>query len=688
MGAVGGLVAVVTGILGGLLHAVNAAADRVHTPSFWFMGLATAIAYGAVSVVLRRSDAVWIRRVTAAIGASSGLALLAMEWAWLGAVPLAGFALWIGSWLWVVAYVAILSVLPHVLPRGEVTSPRWRPALWLSVATLVVASTVWAITPYDQQDFPLELRELVNPIGMSLATHPVTVIGVGVLLLVSTALAIASLAARWRRSGGLARQQLKWLLLGAAGTLVLAGLARAFPAGPTEVIAGLAMLPVPIALGIAVLRHGLWEIDVVISRSITYAALSAAVIVVYLTSVWLLGSILGDWTGAPVVATALAALVALPLHARLQRWVNLRVHGDVEEPHVALARLGDRLAAASDPQELSTRVLPAVVEQVTRSLRASGARLVLVDGTTAVFGNTAVFGDSIETDVATGVARVSLTYGGLPTGELMVHRPGGLDASDHLVLARLATQAGVAAHTVLLAHEVQRAREAVVVAREEERRQLRRDLHDDIGPALAAVALQAEAALKLAVDDPDAAAALIARLAPRLNQAVGDVRALVHELRPPTLDEFGLAASVHELAARMSTPAVPVTADVPDLAGLSAALDVAAYRIVAEAVTNAVRHAGGSSVQVRLAVAGGNLEIEVFDDGRGLPAEPVPGLGLTSMRLRAEELGGELCLATSALGTRLSARIPLATQVPAERPVPTRLPVDRLADTQPAGRLA
>lgn len=640
-------------MLGGLLHAVNAAAERVHTPSFWFMGLVTAIAYGSVAVMLRDSDAVWIRRVVVAIGVSSGIALLAMEWAWLGDVPLAAFALWLGSWVWVVSYVAILSVLPHLLPRGDVLSRRWRAAVWLSVATLLTASAIWAITPYDKQDFPLQLRDLANPIGLPLATHPATVAAMGVLLLSSTGLALASLAVRWRRSTGLARQQLKWLLLGVAATLVLAGLARAFPAGPTEVIAGLAILPVPIVLVIAVLRYGLWEIDVVISRSIVYATLSVAVIGVYLATVWLLGSALGDWTGAPVVATAFAAIIALPLHARLQRWVNLRIHGAVEEPHVALARLGDRLAAASDPQELSTRVLPAVVEQITRSLRASGARLVLTDGTTAAFGA------PIDADATGGAARVPLSYGGAPTGELTVHRAGGLNASDQQVLARLATQAAVAAHTVLLAHEVQRAREEIVIAREEERRQLRRDLHDDIGPALAALALQAEAALTLSADDPGAAAAMIARLAPRLNATVGDVRALVHELRPPNLDEFGLAASVAELAVRMSTPEVAVNADVPQLMGLSAALDVAAYRIVAEAVTNAVRHAGASVVDVRLAVMGNTLELEVSDDGCGLPADPVPGLGLASMRLRAEELGGELTVSTGSGGTRVNAQLPL-----------------------------
>jgi two-component system NarL family sensor kinase len=211
---------------------------------------------------------------------------------------------------------------------------------------------------------------------------------------------------------------------------------------------------------------------------------------------------------------------------------------------------------------------------------------------------------------------------------------------------------------VLLAHEVQRAREAVVVAREEERRRLRRDLHDDIGPALAALALQAEAALTLAPDNPDAAAALIARLVPRLNATVGDVRSLVHELRPPSLDELGLTTSVRELAARMSTPDVPVHANVVNLPEFSAAVDVAAYRIVSEAVTNAVRHARASRVDVRLSLEGSSLDIQVTDDGCGLPSEPVPGLGLTSMRLRAEELGGELQVSTSKAGTSVLARIP------------------------------
>ncbi len=651
MGAVAGLLAVVTGSLGGLLHAANAAAERVHAPSFWFLGLVTAVAYGTVAVLLRRSPAVWVRRLSAVIGTAAGIALLAREWAWLGEVPLAGLALWLGSWLWVVSYVAILAVLPHLLPDGQLASPRWRPAVWLSVATVLVAAVLWATTPYDQQDFPQQLRDLANPIGHPLATHPLTVVTVGALLSASTSLAAASLVVRWRRSTGLARQQLKWLLLGMAATVLLAVLARALPTAPVE-LAGLAMLPIPAALALAVLRFSLWEVDVVISRSITYVALSVAAAVVYLSIVWLLGSVLGVWTGAPVVATVAAALVALPLHARLQRWANLRVHGDAEEPHASLARLGERLAAASDPRSLWAEVLPGVARQLATALRAASAELTLVDGTTVRHGA------PIHAGARAGVVRVPLSYGGVRSGELAVRRLGGFDDADILALDRLAAQAGVAAHTVLLAHEVQRAREATIVAREEERRQLRRDLHDDIGPALAAIALHAETALRPSAGDGQAEA-LLARLVPRLNAAVADLRALVHDLRPPDLDEFGLTASLRELAARLSTDEVSVQVDVVAIPPLSAALDVAAYRIVAEAVTNAVRHARASEVVVHVSTQDGDLLIAVADDGVGMAPEREAGLGLSSMRLRAEELGGALVITTGTEGTRVLARIPL-----------------------------
>lgn len=648
MGAVvAGAVGILAALGGAMLHAVNDAAGRSQTPSFWLMGLSIALAYGAVAIMLRHSNAAWIRHAAAFTGLTGGIALLARESAWLGEGPLTALAFWIGSWLWATAYAVILTVLPHLLPRA--VAPFRTPTMWLSIAAVVMVSALWATTPYDRQDHPHAQGNARNPFGLSVAAEPFVIAVTVGLLIVATVVAALSLAGRWRRSSGVERQQLKWVVLGVALTVGLAATAQTLPMPLGEVVVALAMLPVPLSIAVAVLRHGLWEIDVVISRSIVYVVLSAVVIGIYLGAVWLLGSALGGWTGVPVVATALAALGALPLHTRLQRRVNLIVHGEADEPHIVLARLGDRLAAASDAGEISARVLPAVVEQVTRSLHLDGARLVLVDGTSASFG---------RLDVGSATT-VQLSHAGYSTGELWVSRRGGLSDSDLAVLSRLAAQAAVAAHTVLLAHDAHRARESVVVAREEERRRLRRDLHDDIGPALAALALQAELARDLARDQPEVSAEMLGKLVPRLNSAVADVRALVHELRPPTLDDFGLAVSLRELAVRMSTSHTRVDARIPELPELAAAVEVAVYRITAEAVTNAIRHARASLIQLDVAVEGQNLLVRVTDDGVGFPDHHLPGIGLRSMRQRAEELGGELTVSSRTAGTSVRARIPI-----------------------------
>jgi two-component system, NarL family, sensor kinase len=171
--------------------------------------------------------------------------------------------------------------------------------------------------------------------------------------------------------------------------------------------------------------------------------------------------------------------------------------------------------------------------------------------------------------------------------------------------------------------------------------------------------LHAETARDLAVEDPAAAVGLLDRLVPRLNATVADVRALVHELRPPTLDELGLATAVHELADRLSTGRTRVQAQAGQLPELPAAVEVAAYHIAGEAAGNAVRHAGAATVRIRLSVAGDALEVQVADDGHGLPIAPRPGLGTTTMRERAEELGGRLDLRSGVGGTTVTATLPL-----------------------------
>jgi signal transduction histidine kinase len=259
-----------------------------------------------------------------------------------------------------------------------------------------------------------------------------------------------------------------------------------------------------------------------------------------------------------------------------------------------------------------------------------------------------------------------LLYQNQPVGVLVLGlRPGedAFSAADRRLLGDLARQAGVAVSAVRLTDDLQRSRERLVSAREEERRRLRRDLHDGLGAQLAGLTVQTGVLRSLIARDPDAAAALAAELRGELKAAIADIRRLVHGLRPPALDELGLVGALQQLAERIGSEegGVAVAVEVPeDLPALPAAVEVAAYRIVSEALTNVVRHAGARAATVRLTAGPDLLTIDVTDDGTGLPASPAPGVGLSSMRERAEEMGGSCRVAARPEGgTRVRARLPL-----------------------------
>ena len=649
--------------LGGLVALAAGVPDTTDGPSFLALPLAAALAYGGTGAVLAWSArALVVRRVLLAIGLAQAVVLATSIYSSYGLAaavpwPLTAETFWVGNWLWAPAYVAIGVVLPLVLPDGR---PLWRPAAVLSATAVAWTALSWATTPYSLQDFPIT-NGLTNPVGVDAAASPVAVAGGALLVLTALGVALASAAVRWRRSTGAAREQLTWLLLGVGFTIALALSAFAAPPRVAEVLTGLAMLPFPLSVAVALVRHRLWDVDLVVSRSLVYGVLTSAVVGAYVVAVALVGTLVGDSADAPVLATAGVALLVLPLHTRVQRAVNRLVHGDVHDPYTALARLGDRLEATADPREVADRVLPELVMQVRRGLRVPYAGVELADGTVTEQG-----------DRPDEVVRVPLEHFGTEVGALVV---GGADVprGERRLLDHLARQAAVAVHAVLLARDVQRARAVAATAREEERRRLRRDLHDGMGPVLAAVALQAETARDLVAVDARAATALLDRLVPRLNEAVADVRALVHDLRPPTLDELGLVGAVRELATRFTTPTRSVVVRAGALPPLPAAVDLAAYRIVAEALTNAAKHAQASSVVVALSSRDGCLELEVADDGAGVAPGRRAGVGLRSMRERAEELGGACAVhpAPTGGGTVVRAVLPLPrVDVAAQRTAP------------------
>lgn len=230
------------------------------------------------------------------------------------------------------------------------------------------------------------------------------------------------------------------------------------------------------------------------------------------------------------------------------------------------------------------------------------------------------------------------------------------------MLALVAAPLAVAVHATLLSDQLQASRERIIAAREEERRRLRRDLHDGLGPALTGVALIADAATNLLATDPERARELLGALRGEIRTAVADIRRLVEDLRPPALDDLGLVGAlrqrVEHLVRRADGGALLVRLDVPgEVPVLPAAVEVAAYRVATEALTNVVRHSTASTAVLRLR-CGRELDLEIADDGS--PDGPWrPGVGLHAMRERAAELGGGFEAGPSAEGGRVRVSFPL-----------------------------
>lgn len=505
-----------------------------------------------------------------------------------------------------------------------------------------------------------------------------------VLLVWAVALgaAIYSQVYRYRRvSGAVQRQQVKWVVFGISAGLIgflgtnvaVAALAPA-PTSPGALLAHLAghvmsylaMLLIPLSIGIAILRYRLFDINFIINRTLVYATLTAGIIGLYVLLVGSVGVVLrvqGNLL-VSILAAGLVAVLFQPVRERLQGAVNHLMYGERDDPYAVLSRLGQRLESTLAADD----VLPAVTGTVQEVLKLPYAEIQLrhKEG----FETAAVAGDPVDDTL-----HLPLAYGGEPVGRLVLGLRAGEESfspEENRLFEDLAHQIGVAAHATLMSDEalrlsadLQRSRERLVSAREEERRRLRRDLHDGLGPQLASLTMTTEAARDLIATDPGRAKELLGGVMERAQDAVSDVRRLVYGLRPPALDALGLLGALRAHAANHTESGLRVTLSAPEeLPPLSAAVEVAAYRVVMEALNNAGRHAGASNCEVRLSLdyEAGALNLEVSDDGRGIGEDYSPGVGLSSMRERAEELGGTCVVEpVPSGGTLVKARLPLET---------------------------
>jgi two-component system, NarL family, sensor kinase len=544
-----------------------------------------------------------------------------------------------------------------LFPDGRLPSRRGRPVLWAAVAGIALLVPAIALLPEQDPTAapnPLAAPALAAPLRMAA--------GVGFTLLgLATLGALASLGVRYRAADQRGRLQLRWLIAAASVVAFAVVLGNFVPVvGPAVQLVAFPL--VALATARAILRYRLYGIDSVISTSLVWAALSACVLGGYVALTALAGGLFprvrGVWSA--VIATAIVAVAFQPLRVRLQAEVDRLVYGDRADPARALRRLGTRLEHTVAVEA----VLPSVVGAVAEALRVPAVEVELRHDDRWVAG--ASHGSPSGSPL-----RVPLFFRGEPVGRLQVYprQPRAeFSSKDRQLLDDLAAQAGVAVQAVQTTMAQQRSRERLVAALEGERRRIRRDLHDHLGPTLAAVALELEGAGLEADGVSQSLRERLVEATRRVRDVVGDIRELVDGLHPAVLDELGLRRAVEELARPLTSTGLRVDLQTDgDLEELPAAVETAAYRIVAEALTNVVRHASASRCRIGLAYSDGVLQVAVEDDGQGIDSTVRPGVGLRSMRERATELGGRLEVSTSSMGgAQLAASIP---SVPAARPV-------------------
>ncbi|MFB4289394.1 sensor histidine kinase [Nonomuraea sp. ATR24] len=584
-------------------------------------------------------------------GAVSGLNALGAAYAVLslhahgGRLPLTAAALFAGARLGPLLNLVTPLVLLY-FPDGRLPSPRWRAAAWLTLGSAGLAALLFMTVPWRLMSAGPGWPGVDAPLPpLPDAVWTALLPAAPLLLVVSTAVPALAFVSRFRGSRGVLRAQLRWMALAALlnGALIL--LPLALRGLPQDLAFVLSLLAVAGAVLVAVGRYRLYDIDPLLGWTLLYGGLAVAVVAIDVPIFVGLGALI-DEPVAAVLAASAVALVYAPLRERARRWVS-RVLTGRAEPYEVVSVLARRLEEATGPERPLLEPLLETARAVCAAYGSPYARVELdqADGGTLVAEHGTPGGATVVLPIG---------YRGEPIGRLSLTPRGRLAEADERLLADVVRQTAAAVRAIALSEELQESRARLVSGVAEERRRLRRDLHDGLGPALAAAALKVEAAGNLMERDPAAARQALGQVRADLGAVIGDVRRLVHDLRPPALDQWGLAGALRKEAARFSDGGLAVRVEVRgELDGLPAATEVAAYRIVCEALVNVARHAAARTCEVRLTRTGGELEVEVADDGRGVEPQAAPGVGLIAMRERARELGGRCSVALRAGGGTL-----------------------------------
>jgi signal transduction histidine kinase len=578
--------------------------------------------------------------------------------------------------------IAFALVLPALLfPTGRPPSPRWA---WVGWATIVLAVGFVVLTvfrpEFTTQDAGGQIVTVPNPIGIELVPSegeddgPLGVFYVALAVL--AVLSLASLVVRYRRADAELRAQLKWLLY--AVTLLVAWVVALTLApaldqweGSGAVIA-LLLAGIPISAAIAILRYRLYDVDVVINKTLVYGALALFVTVVYVAVVVGIGTLVGG-TGnlvLSIVATAVVAVVFQPMREWVQRLANRIVYGRRATPYEVLSDLSGRMAHAQATEEL----LPRIAAMVAEGIGAARVEVWLRVGPDLV--REAAWSDPpsapLEPPIVTvqevlvegADAAIPVRHQGELLGVISVVKPRGdpLNTAEAKLLEDLASQAGLVLRNVRLVEELRSSRQRLVTAQDEERRRLERDLHDGAQQRLVSIALALRMARSMVDDAENRLGERLDQASDELTLALSELRDLARGIHPAILTERGLAPALASLTDRSVVPAtVESTLD----RRLPPAVEATAYFVVAEGLANAAKYSNATSVRVRVEDDDDWLRVEVSDNGVG-GADPGRGSGLRGLSDRVDAVGGTIEVdSPPGEGTALRCRIPIGVSEPA-----------------------
>lgn len=617
-----------------------------------------------IAVVLTGFGTLWV---------VDGLASAAVNLAWYEDRD----AWWAVPAFWVFTRLGSVLILPIVLllllfPDGRLRPGGWRVVSIVAIVLGLVMPFAFLFAPVDAlaADDPSR-TELLATFERPLPTIPLPDAAWGVILAVALPCLAASLVlslvvavSRRFRATAEERAQLRWLVWSG---VVFVGSLAIFPLLPTvlvDVLLGVTIGLIAASVVVAVTRYRLYAIDRLLSWTLVYAVLIVAIVAVDVLVVLAVGSAIDDRV-AMLVAVVAVTLAYAPLRGRLFGLASRLVNGRRSDPYGVVSSLGDRLDRATDTPTRLGDLAAAIAEAF-----ASPYVRVELDRPDA----SAIVAE--QGSATSEPEEIPIDYGGAVVGRILME-PGRrpiVSSRDQRLLGDLVRLAVAAMRNAELGRELQAIRERLVVAREEERSRLRRELHDGLGPLLGGVKLRLETARNLAERDPDRSLALLDAAIEDQSEVIDEIRRIVHDLRPPALDDLGLVRALEQQAARLNGGGlvVEVSGDLPR--ELPPAVEVATYRIVSEALTNARRHSGASRVVVRLRLDNGErmLRAEVRDDGTGIPDDAVGGVGLRSLRERAAELGGTLEIGSGddGRGTVVRAALPLGHPTAPMQPEP------------------